>query len=754
MKSIFLLLPVIAFLLLPFVAKASNLVRNGSFNDTSAYWFTNCNNVEADYLEPTYGGANVLNHVAEIDDLTCTYQDICILPGATYALSLLASRRTNAGALIATNIKVEGLNATGNVVGVPLVDFTFSRDNTLFALTPVPGIPLIQVPAATGIVRLRIRFTDDTPGYAAMGMIIDEVSLVFQPQPQHTGDTATCISRLTTHAVTNLPAGTLYHWDFDGGAPATSTAVAPGVLWSTNGTKVISCVISNPVCPVDTITQTVTVGDPAVPAVVSPIQYCTGDTAAALTAAGTDLVWYTTAAGGTGTAIAPAPPTATAGTTTWYVSRMEGVCESPRVPLSVIVHNNVTAHFDYVTHYGCSADTLVFTNLSTGNGSYTWDFGDYTQSLMSQPIHVYGAQGIYTVKLLSTGGYCNDSLSQVIDLRHPLAAGFIADSSMVCEGGVIHFADTSVATTSGNTGPSRLWDFGDGTADTAFQPAHHYALPGAYRVVLHVTDFVPCTDTAAIWVYVDSAAALELIHSDTALCTGETFYVDGLYTQAGLTGFHCDFGEGTAAYSGSPAQHAYDAPGVYTVIAKAAYRACPEAMQTVQVRVKPMPVLQLGDDTSICLNGAAVFLSDRVNAANPLAHWHWSNGDTLAGIKITAPGRYTGTVTIEGCSTSDEVVVRKDCYIDVPNAFTPDGDGYNDYFFPRQLLSAAVFSFHMQVFNRWGQLVFETDKPDGRGWDGRLHSTAQPAGVYLYRLDVAFQNGASEQYTGNVTLLR
>jgi gliding motility-associated-like protein len=111
-------------------------------------------------------------------------------------------------------------------------------------------------------------------------------------------------------------------------------------------------------------------------------------------------------------------------------------------------------------------------------------------------------------------------------------------------------------------------------------------------------------------------------------------------------------------------------------------------------------------------------------------------------------------VTIDQCSTTDEIIVVKDCIIDVPNSFTPNGDGVNDYFFPRQLLSNGVASFTMGIYNRWGQKIFETRKSNGRGWDGRFNDKPQPMGVYVYDIRVIMKNGRAEAYTGNVTLLR
>jgi gliding motility-associated-like protein len=124
-------------------------------------------------------------------------------------------------------------------------------------------------------------------------------------------------------------------------------------------------------------------------------------------------------------------------------------------------------------------------------------------------------------------------------------------------------------------------------------------------------------------------------------------------------------------------------------------------------------------------------------------------------IAVKHPAIYCLTITNEwGCSTTDSVEVFKDCYIDIPNAFSPNGDGLNDYFIPRQYLSSGLVSFKMQVFNRWGQLIFETTSIDGRGWDGAFNGVAQPAGVYVYLIEASFINGRSERYQGNVTLFR
>ena len=115
---------------------------------------------------------------------------------------------------------------------------------------------------------------------------------------------------------------------------------------------------------------------------------------------------------------------------------------------------------------------------------------------------------------------------------------------------------------------------------------------------------------------------------------------------------------------------------------------------------------------------------------------------------------YYATVTINNCSNTDSVYVANDCYVDIPNVFTPNGDGINDFFFPRSLLASGLTSFKMNIYNRWGQQIFESTSLDGSGWDGRLNGMPQPSGVYVYTIDVTFKDGQKEKHKGNVTLMR
>jgi gliding motility-associated-like protein len=89
--------------------------------------------------------------------------------------------------------------------------------------------------------------------------------------------------------------------------------------------------------------------------------------------------------------------------------------------------------------------------------------------------------------------------------------------------------------------------------------------------------------------------------------------------------------------------------------------------------------------------------------------------------------------------------------ISIPNAFSPNGDGRNDRFRIMGVTFQTLAEF--RVYNRWGQEVFST-KDINDGWDGTFNGKPMEIGAYNYIIRVAFPDGGSETYKGDVTLLR
>jgi gliding motility-associated-like protein len=117
---------------------------------------------------------------------------------------------------------------------------------------------------------------------------------------------------------------------------------------------------------------------------------------------------------------------------------------------------------------------------------------------------------------------------------------------------------------------------------------------------------------------------------------------------------------------------------------------------------------------------------------------------------------YVFTVRIaddNGCDAEAQVRVVVDLYdrvLYVPNAFTPNGDGTNDFF---HVYGYGYNEMLFQVFNRWGEKMFETTDP-AEGWDGTFKGEAMPPGVYVYQVVVYYLDGQEGYEKGSVTLIK
>lgn len=534
-------------------------------------------------------------------------------------------------------------------------------------------------------------------------------------------------------------------------APTPSTAVA-GTFYYYVSAGIPSCNIES---QRDTLVVTVN-PQPAVPTIYVP-PYCSQQAGNPITiTTGTNVLWYTAATGGTGDATIPTADVSIAGDTTWYATQTSALgCESNRTPVTISVKQSPVVDFDFNFGLACSSDTVNFQNLTTNATSYFWDFNDAFSSIDVNPSHVYASQGTYLVKLRALNVYCKDSTVKPVVIAHTVQADFTTSDNIICEGGAITFTNTSNVTTINSVDPTYQWYFGDGGNAATQNATHTYTTPGTYQVTLVASNAIPCYDTTTQTVTIDSIPDLRFKIKDTAICTGQSITANATYIADGLDNLIWNFGDNSTEISNvNPGLHSYETPGVYTVTVNADYRACADLNATAQVTVNAMPHLDLGPDAAICLDGAPYFISDEINQFNPAATWSWNTGATTSSIEVVHEGKYIGTVSINQCSTSDEIIVTKDCYIDIPNSFTPNGDGVNDYFLPRQLLSKGVVGFAMNIYDRWGQKIFETTNANGRGWDGSFNDKMQPLGVYIYDIKVVMKNGRTEQYTGNVTLLR
>jgi gliding motility-associated-like protein len=117
--------------------------------------------------------------------------------------------------------------------------------------------------------------------------------------------------------------------------------------------------------------------------------------------------------------------------------------------------------------------------------------------------------------------------------------------------------------------------------------------------------------------------------------------------------------------------------------------------------------------------------------------------------------RASATTNGQICTSQDTVrlTVRENIFAGIPTAFSPDGDGSNDFFRPLNLNTEFIREF--KIYNRWGNLVYDSPTLSGGGWDGTFNNTEQPRDVYMFLLTYKFpQNPEPITIRGEVTLMR
>ena len=236
---------------------------------------------------------------------------------------------------------------------------------------------------------------------------------------------------------------------------------------------------------------------------------------------------------------------------------------------------------------------------------------------------------------------------------------------------------------------------------------------------------------------------------------------DALFSSTSANGsnFHYLFGDGAGASSAN-ATHTYNDTGRYTITLvvnnPGACNGVDTFRHSVYVTVGPVADFAYAPVVPVT-NTPTVFTNLSLRAVR----YSWDFGDSSTSTEPNPSHLYKRTGQYNVCLTAYNRLScpAKICksassdilpLADIPTAFSPNGDGSNDILFVR---GAAIQTIDLKIFNRWGQLVFQTNDQT-KGWDGTYNGKPQEMDAYAYVLKVLFVDGTSLQKKGNVTLLR
>lgn len=280
---------------------------------------------------------------------------------------------------------------------------------------------------------------------------------------------------------------------------------------------------------------------------------------------------------------------------------------------------------------------------------------------------------------------------------------------------------------------SFVWD------DGSTAPTRTVTTTGAYWVrSVNTQECVLAVDT--FYVKKEQTNIPIKVADDTVICSGNNLVLDALDSR--FDQYRWNTGDTTSAITISE-------PGEYIVIAESE---CYASRDTVVVKSPPLPTAQLPEDLILC-NGQPIVLANAVEAYT----YRWSTGATDCCISINEPGLYSLNVTNEcGDVASDDIVVSYigcDNCILAPTAFSPNNDGLNDLFEPS--INCLIDDFTIQIFNRWGQLVFTSYHKDSH-WNGEVNGAPAELGVYFYLIEATLPIEGAKRIVkkGDITLLR
>ncbi|GIV33902.1 MAG: hypothetical protein KatS3mg031_1437 [Chitinophagales bacterium] len=437
------------------------------------------------------------------------------------------------------------------------------------------------------------------------------------------------------------------------------------------------------------------------------------------------------------------------------------------------VLDTLQAAFSFNTSYSPACDSLhvILQATSDKPAIYLWDFGNGLTATGPSVSVTYADSGSYPVTLIASpllNCTLADTVSQNI-FFNPVSYNATArfrDSLLYsnrCDSFIVAFINLS------SGGTSYFWDFGNGLTSTDTAPVMTYAA-GSYQVMLQVNDHRQCArgDTAYL-------TLLFTPEPDTAEAVF-TYQIHPGCNAVELTIANLSTGNYTYQWTiGTQNLGAYlpNAPFVFTepdmlqvTLTASGNTACvsedihSEVIAIPQPYGYPIAAFGMQPPTPHVMQEIA-FIDSSIGAAPDSYYWSFGDGnfstDTHPKHSYQQPGEYEICLYLSnthGCpdSTCKRIQIDESVIIDLPTAFSPNGDNHNDIFRVRYD-KQSVERLNLKIFNRWGELVFESNDPD-YGWDGTYKEEPQEVDVYVWLLEAALKNGKNIFRKGNLTLLR
>jgi len=255
---------------------------------------------------------------------------------------------------------------------------------------------------------------------------------------------------------------------------------------------------------------------------------------------------------------------------------------------------------------------------------------------------------------------------------------------------------------------------------------------------VEVTDDNNCSSYDEVDIEVMPTPEIDL-YDTLSFCTGETLTIE---LPDGPFDYYWNGEQG-----GSTMQ--VNSQGFISIVLS---NACGSATKEIEVFEFPVPEIFLGED-QIIYPGESIEL----NAGNGFDNYIWQDGSNDQSFTVIADNAnpnnpyYYVEVSNGPCKSSDTIKIEV-FVVKVPNVITPNGDGFNDDFMPMDDSWSGINKHHIEIFNRWGEKVWESDNFE-KGWDGTRNGRIVASGTYYWILDVYYGDNLKKSLKGAISVI-
>lgn len=431
----------------------------------------------------------------------------------------------------------------------------------------------------------------------------------------------------------------------------------------------------------------------------------------------------------------------------------------------VRLHNNPTGTIGVNKISQCENDQdfdFLFTPLFPGDSiiSYKWYYPNDSAGGAPYLNDIqFPQRGKKDVQIKTRSASFCDGLSKLqVSVNAAPVAGFLVSDKVQCFNGHAFVFNNTSSIAEGQIKQYK-WNFGDNTGSVLQNPpSKKYLSSGQFLVELTAESDSGCisTDTMSVFINRKSNA---LIAPIAPVCLNDSTVFNAVISGADPESLLWDFGDNNSSVD-LPAKHRYAQAGSYKVklIVNSGQSCIDTMIAPTNALVRDLPIVDFktyfrdgfNDNTFVKFTNTSKQTKDILWDFDSFGKAY--SNDTTLNVIDSLTLKVTLRISDQyDCynSKTEYIFISGPLKIFIPNVFSPNNDGHNDWFGPAGVQYTSEYRF--TIFNRWGEIMFRSDDPFDQ-WDGTFMNNACPVGVYIYTLELRDLYGRYHNFEGSFLL--